>query len=141
MAAPAASSELAADRIDRLLADQGDWRGELLGRLRDLIRTADPEIVEELKWVKPSNPIGVPTWSHDGVVCTGELYKGKVKLSFFDGASLPDPAHLFNASLDAGARRAIDLYEGDGVDEAAFTALVRAAVDHNIAKAAAKRRR
>lgn len=129
------------DRIDQLLADQGDWRRELLGRLRDLIREADPEVVEELKWVKPSNPIGVPTWSHDGGICTGELYKDKVKLSFFNGASLADPAHLFNASLDAGTRRVIDLYEGDDVDPKAFTALIKAAVDHNGAKAAARRAR
>lgn len=129
----------ASERIDQLLADQGDWRGELLARVRDLIRKADPEVVEELKWVKPSNPIGVPTWSHDGVLCTGELYKEKVKLSFFNGASLPDPAHLFNASLDAGTRRVIDLYEGDDVDPKAFTPLIKAAVEHNVAKAAAKR--
>ena len=108
-----------------------DWRSDLLGRIRELIEAADPDVVEEAKWAKATNPAGVPTWSHDGIICTGETYKGKVKLTFMNGASLPDPSGLFNASLDAGTRRAIDLFEGDALDEDAFTALVRAAVAHN----------
>jgi hypothetical protein len=112
-------------------ADDGDWRGETLGRVRELIQEADPDVVEEVKWVKPSNPGGVPTWSHDGIICTGETYKDKVKLTFARGASLDDPAKLFNASLDAGTRRAIDIREGDKLDARAFKALVRAAVDLN----------
>jgi hypothetical protein len=118
----------------------GDWRTERLRDLRGLIQEADPDVVEEAKWVKPSNPDGVPTWSDEGILCTGEVYKDKVKLTFMHGASLDDPAHLFNASLDAGTRRAIDLHEGDEVDPKAFVALVRAAVAHNEAKAAAKKR-
>jgi hypothetical protein len=112
-----------------------DWRSEKLDRIRKLIREADPDAVEELKWRKPSNPAGVPTWSHAGLICTGETYKDKIKLTFAKGASLDDPAHLFNASLDAGTRRAIDLREGDEVDEAAFKALIREAVALNEAKA------
>jgi hypothetical protein len=108
-----------------------DWRDESLQRMRELIREAEPEIVEETKWVKPSNPGGVPTWTYDGIVCTGEIYKDKVKLTFARGASLPDPAKVFNASLDAGTRRAIDIREGDEVDPEAFKVLVRAAVDRN----------
>lgn len=123
-----------------MLARRGGWQGEVLGRLRDLIVRADPEVVEELKWVKPSNPDGVPTWSHDGILCTGELYKDKVKLTFPAGAALDDPAGLFNASLDAGTRRAIDVREGDEVDAAAFQALVRAAVARNVATASSKRK-
>ena len=102
---------------------------------------ADPEVVEELKWSKPSNPDGVPTWSHDGIICTGEIYKDKVKLSFMAGASLQDPKRLFNASLDAGTRRCIDLAEGDDVDPKAFAALIKAAVEHNEAKAAERKKR
>ena len=109
----------------------GDWRDETLARIRELIEKADPAIVEERKWRKPSNPDGVPTWSHDGIVCTGEIYKDKVKLSFMNGAELDDPKHLFNASLDAGTRRCIDLFQGDKVDARAFTALVKAAVARN----------
>jgi hypothetical protein len=112
-----------------------DWRSEKLDRIRKLIREADPQAVEEIKWRKPSNPAGVPTWSHAGLICTGETYKDKIKLTFAKGASLDDPAHLFNASLDAGTRRAIDLREGDEVDEAAFKALIREAVALNEAKA------
>lgn len=108
-----------------------DWREAALAQVRELIEAAEPDVVEERKWVKPSNPDGVPTWSHDGVICTGETYKDKVKLTFFAGAALPDPKGLFNASLDAGTRRAIDLHEGDDLDAKAFTALVRAAVAHN----------
>jgi hypothetical protein len=112
-----------------------DWRSEKLDRIRKLIREADPQAVEEIKWRKPSNPAGVPTWSHAGLICTGETYKDKIKLTFAKGASLDDPAHLFNASLDAGTRRAFDLREGDEVDEAAFKALIREAVALNEAKA------
>jgi hypothetical protein len=108
-----------------------DWRSEKLDRIRKLIREADPQAVEEIKWRKPSNPAGVPTWSHAGLICTGETYKDKVKLTFAKGASLPDPAGLFNASLDAGTRRAIDLREDDEIDETAFKALIREAVARN----------
>jgi hypothetical protein len=118
-----------------------DWRHETLNRLRELIEEADPDVTEEAKWIKPSNPAGVPTWSHDGIICTGEIYKDKVKLTFAQGASLEDPHGLFNASLDAGTRRAIDIFEGDAIDEDAFKDLIRAAVDFNVGRAAAKRRR
>ncbi len=118
----------------------GDWRNELLNGLRELIQKADPDVTEEQKWAKPTNPDGVPAWSHDGILCTGEIYKDKVKLTFFEGASLDDPSGLFNASLDAGSRRAIDLHEGDRVDPKAIVALIRAAVSHNEAKAASKQR-
>src|SRR3954469_6866283 len=97
-----------------------DWRIDTLNRIRELIVEADPDVSEEAKWVKPSNPAGVPTWSHDGIICTGEVYKDKVKLTFMYGASLDDPEHLFNASLDAGTRRAIDIGEGSKLDEQAF---------------------
>ena len=117
----------------------GDWRSERLTEIRGLIQKADPDVVEERKWVKPSNPDGVPTWSHDGIICTGETYASKVKITFMQGASLPDPKGVFNASLDAGTRRAIDLEESDELDARAFTALVKAAVDLNRGKAAAKR--
>ena len=108
-----------------------DWRNEKLDRIRELIQEACPDSVEEVKWRKPSNPDGVPTWSHDGVLCTGETYKDKVKLTFARGASLADPAGLFIASLDAGTRRAIDIKEGDSLDERAFKALIKAAADAN----------
>ena len=108
-----------------------DWRPTTLDQLRKLIQQADPDIVEERKWKKPSNPAGVPTWSHNGLICTGETYKDKVKLTFARGASLPDPAHLFNASLDGGTRRAIDIREGENIDAAAFKALIEAAVAEN----------
>ena len=111
-----------------------DWREEMIDEVRGLIEKADPDAVEEWKWKKPSQPEGVPTWSHDGLICTGETYKDKVKLSFFHGAALPDPKQLFNASLDAGTRRVIDLREGDRLDAKAFTALIKAAVKHNTAK-------
>ena len=117
----------------------GDWRSERLTKIRGLIQKADPEVVEDRKWVKPSNPDGVPTWSHDGIICTGEIYATKVKLTFMQGASLPDPKRLFNASLDAGTRRAIDIEQGDELDAHAFTALVKAAVDLNTGKVASKR--
>src|SRR5690606_2629565 len=118
-----------------------DWRHDTLHRLRELIEQADPEVTEEAKWIKPSSPAGVPTWSHDGIICTGESYKDKVKLTFAQGASLEDPHGLFNASLDAGTRRAIDIFEGETIDEDAFKELIRSAVDFNVGRAAAKRRR
>ena len=111
-----------------------DWRSRMLDKLRGAIMDADPGIVEEMKWRKPSNPAGVPAWSIHGLICTGETYKDKVKLTFAKGAALPDPLHLFNASLDGGTRRAIDVREGESVDEDALKALVRAAVAANLAK-------
>jgi hypothetical protein len=111
--------------------DETDWRHQTLQRMRELIHAADRDIIEETKWVKPSNPDGVPTWTRDGIVCTGEVYKGKVKLTFARGASIPDPDGIFNASLDAGTRRAIDLYEGDDVDAEAFKSLIQRAVALN----------
>ena len=108
-----------------------NWRKETLERMRELILEADPQMIEENKWKKPSQPGGVPVWSHDGIVCTGETYKDYVKLTFAQGASLPDPARLFNASLEAGTRRAIDIREGDKVDARAFKALVKSAVARN----------
>jgi hypothetical protein len=121
----------AAKRIDGIVAKLGDWRGETLQRARELILKADPKVVEEIKWVKPSTPDGVPTWSRDGIICTGEVYKAYVKLSFMQGAKLPDPKGLFNAGFGGGTRRAIDLREGAKLDAAAFKALVKAAVKHN----------
>jgi hypothetical protein len=108
-----------------------DWREETLARMRALILEADPEMVEERKWKKPSNPMGVPVWSHNGMVCTGETYKQAVKLTFARGASIPDPSHLFNSGLEGGTRRAIDIHEGEEVDARAFKALVKAAVAEN----------
>jgi len=116
------------------LASDG-WRADALARVRALISKADPEAVEEVKWRKPSNPAGVPAWSHDGLICTGETYKDKVKLTFANGAALADPAGLFNASLDGNVRRAIDLREGDKINEKALIALIRATVALNTAKA------
>jgi len=118
-----------------------DWRHDTLDRIRVLIKETDAGVSEEAKWAKASNPAGVPTWSHDGIICTGEIYKDKVKLTFMQGASLDDPDNLFNASLDAGTRRAIDIVEDSKLDEQAFKALIRAAVDHNVGQAAAKRRK
>jgi hypothetical protein len=125
------TQKTAAAEIDARIAELGDWRGAMLARIRELIRAADPEVVETLKWRKPSNPGGVPVWEHAGILCTGETYKDKVKLTFARGASLADPKRLFNASLDAGTRRAIDLREGDELDAAAFKGLVKAAVRAN----------
>jgi hypothetical protein len=119
-------SELISQRIAQL----GDWRGETLGRMRKLIKKADPDVVEEMKWIKASNP-GTPVWSHDGIICTGESYKSVVKLTFARGAFLEDPAGLFNSSLEGNLRRAIDIPEGEMVDESAFKALVRRAVALN----------
>lgn len=117
--------------VDANIAAMSDWRGALLARLRRWIGEALPDVEEAVKWRKPSNPAGVPVWSHGGMLCTGETYRDKVKLTFARGASLPDPAGLFNASLDAGTRRAIDLRAGDRIDEAAFKALIRAAAAAN----------
>ena len=122
------------DLIDAKIQGMGDWRGGVLAKIRTLIREADPDVVEEVKWRKPSNPGGVPTWSHSGIICTGETYKGKVKLTFARGASLEDPARLFNSSLDGGTRRAIDIREGEEFDAEAFKALVREAVAENAGK-------
>jgi len=122
-------------RITTTIAELGDWRGDTLSTIRELIHEADPDVVEEVKWVKPSNPAGVPTWSHDGIICTGEIYRAKVKLTFANGAALADPATLFNPGPAGGTRRAIDIHECDQVDARAFTALVRAAVDLNSARA------
>jgi hypothetical protein len=124
-------SESPSGLIDATIAELGDWRGDLLAKVRQLILSANPEIVEEVKWRKPSNPLGVPVWSHAGIICTGETYKDKVKLTFMQGASLPDPSGLFNSSLGGKARRAIDFFDGDAVDDAAFTALVQSAVALN----------
>ena len=118
----------ASAQIDAIVAIRQDWRGAMLGRLREIIRASDPEVVEEIKWRKPSNPSGVPCWSHEGLICTGETYRDKVKLTFAKGATLPDPAGLFNSSLDGNIRRAIDLREGDRIDQAALGALIKAAV-------------
>ncbi|HZA59372.1 MAG TPA: DUF1801 domain-containing protein [Solirubrobacterales bacterium] len=120
----------ASELIEERIAELGDWRGETLSRMRKLIKEADPEVVEEWKWRKPSNP-GVPVWSHQGPICTGETYKSVVKLTFFKGASLKDSAKLFNSSLDGKVRRAIDIHEGEEVDADAFKALIRAAVALN----------
>jgi hypothetical protein len=115
-------------------AGKGDWRAATLERVRRLISEADAEAVEEVKWRKPSNPAGVPVWSHDGIICTGETYKSVVKLTFANGAALRDPAGLFNSSLEGNTRRAIDIREGDKLDEQALKALIRAAVAFNVAK-------
>jgi len=119
--------------IDAKIASLGDWRGETLRRLRKLIIEADPDAVEEVKWRKVSNPMGVPTWSHAGIICTGETYKDKVKLTFARGAALADPSGLFNSSLTGGTRRAIDVGQGEKIDGEAFKALVREAVAVNLA--------
>jgi hypothetical protein len=128
---PARAPAKPASRLDQI-RDPGDWREETLARMRELILEADPEMVEERKWKKPSNAMaGIPVWSHNGIVCTGETYKKAVKLTFARGAGLPDPKHLFNSSLEGNTRRAIDIYEGEKVDARAFKALVKAAVALN----------
>ena len=132
-AAGNAASKLITEKIEAL----GDWRGDTLAKMRTLIREADPDVVEEWKWVKPTNP-GVPVWSHDGGICTGETYKSTVKLTFFKGASLKDPAKLFNSSLDGNVRRAIDIHEGEEIDAKAFKALIRAHVALNTSGARKK---
>jgi hypothetical protein len=121
----------ASEEIDARIKELGDWRGETLSRIRALIKLADPEAIEELKWRKPSAPAGVPVWSHDGIICTGETYKSHVKLTFPKGASLEDPSSVFNSSLEGNTRRAIDIHEGDEIDEEALKELVRAAVALN----------
>ena len=128
-------TESASDLIDAKLAALGDWRGATLARVRALIRAADPEVVETVKWRKPTNPNGVPVWEHAGILCTGEVYRDYVKLTFARGAALDDPAGLFNAGFGGNTRRAIDLREGDEIDEAAFKALVREAVAANVSRA------
>ena len=125
-------SKTPSELIDAKIEELDDWRGEMLSRIRGLTKQAAPEVVEEVKWRKPSNPFGVPVWSHDGIILTGETYKDKVKLTFAKGASLEDPAGLFNSSLEGKARRAIDLHERDGFDEEAFKALVRSAAELNV---------
>ena len=124
----------AAREIEAKIRELGDWRGKILARVRALIKAADPEVVEEIKWRKPSNPAGVPVWSHAGMICTGETYKAAVKLTFANGAEIKDPARLFNSSLDGNVRRAIDIHEGDEIDEKAFKELIRAAVAFNLGK-------
>lgn len=125
-------SKSTSEEIDQIIEDLGDWRGGQLSRLRNLIREADPDVIEEIKWRKPSNSmLGVPTWSHDGIICTGETYENKVKLTFTRGASVDDPTGLFNSSLGGGTRRAIDFGETDVVDEEAFRTLIREAVALN----------
>ena len=126
----ASQGQSASELISKSFAELGDWRGETLSRMRMLIKEADPEVVEEWKWVKPASP-GTPVWSRDGIICTGESYKSVVKLTFSKGASLADPARLFNSSLDGNTRRAIDIHEGEEVDGSAFKALIRQAVALN----------
>ena len=126
----ASQGQSASELIAKRIAELGDWRGETLSRMRKLIKEADPDVVEEWKWVTPTKP-GTPVWSHDGIVCTGESYKNVVKLTFAKGASLKDPARLFNTGLDSNTRRAIDIHEGEKVDESAFKVLVRQAVALN----------
>ena len=122
----------ASQRIDERIRELGDWRGSVLERVRELVHAADPEIVEEWKWQKATSP-GTPVWSHDGGICTGETYRQVVKLTFFHGASLKDPARLFNASLEGRTRRAIDIRQNDEIDEAAFRKLIHEAVAFNVA--------
>ena len=124
---PESQSEL----VDARIEDLGDWRGDLLARIRESVKRAVPEVVEEIKWRKASNPLGVPVWSYEGIICTGESYKDKVKLTFALGASLDDPSGLFNSSLEGKTRRAIDLHEGDELDVAALESLLSAAADLN----------
>ena len=126
----ASQGQSASELISERIAELGDWRGKTLSRMRTLIKKADPDVVEEWKWVKPTHP-GTPVWSHDGIICTGESYKNAVKLTFARGASLKDPARLFNSSLDGNVRRAIDIPEGGEIDATAFKALIREAVALN----------
>ncbi|MCU1311365.1 MAG: hypothetical protein JWO20_2490 [Candidatus Angelobacter sp.] len=125
------SVEFASASIDEKIKELGDWRGKTLAKVREIIHQADPEIVEEWKWVKPTNP-GTPVWSHGGIVCTGETYKSVVKMTFAKGAALKDPSGLFNSSLEGNVRRAIDIHEGDKIDEAGLKDLIRAAVALNL---------
>ncbi|HEX8568476.1 MAG TPA: DUF1801 domain-containing protein [Caulobacteraceae bacterium] len=133
--AAAAGEPSASEQIDAKIRNLGDWRGETLARVRSLIREADPDVVETVKWRKPSNPAGVPVWEHAGIICTGDAFKAYVKVTFGKGALLPDPAGVFNASLNGNAMRAVDIREGETLDEEAFKALFRAAVALNTAKA------
>ncbi len=126
----AGQGQSASELISKRIAELGDWRGKTLSRMRKLIKEADPDVVEEWKWVKPTKP-GTPVWSHDGIICTGESYTKVVKLTFAKGASLKDPARLFNSSLDGNVRRAIDIHEGEDIDESAFKTIVRQAVALN----------
>ena len=138
---PATEGPSASEQISKRIAELGDWRGKTLARIRALIKAADPDVVEEWKWVKATTP-GTPVWSHDGIICTGESYKDVVKLTFAKGASLKDPAGLFNSSLEGNTRRAIDIREGEKIDEPALKALIRDAIALNLAgKAAPKPRR
>ena len=132
------SDPTAAELLERRIAELDDWRGATLSRLRSLMREAEPAIVEEVKWRKPTNPLGVAAWECDGLICTGETYRDKVKLTFAHGAALADPSGLFNASLTAGTRRAIDIHEGEQTDEQALKTLVRAAIAFNREKKARK---
>jgi hypothetical protein len=136
----AMDNETPSELIDAKIAGLGDWRGATLARLRTLIHEADPEVEETVKWRKIANPLGVPVWEHAGIICTGEVYRDKVKLTFANGASLDDPAGLFNSSLDGNTRRAIDIAEGGAVDAAAFRALIQSAVALNMVRKGAKRR-
>ncbi len=122
------------DLIDYLIAKTPDWRGATFAKLRMIIRAADPEIIEELKWRRPSNPMGAPVWEHNGIVCVGNILKERVRLTFPSGASLPDSQKLFNARLDSKTARAIDVYEGDKINETAIGALIKSGVEHNLAK-------
>ena len=128
------NDESASELIDSKIAGLGGWRGATLAKLRALIREADPEVVEQVKWRKPGNPAGVPVWDHAGIVCTGETYKDKVKLTFAHGAALADPAKLFNSSLEGNTRRALDVFEGDEIEAEAFKALFREAMAFNEAR-------
>ncbi len=128
-----AAVENASKLIDARIAELNDWRGDALSRIRRLIKQTDPDVVEEVKWKKPSNPNGVPVWSHHGIICTGEVYKDKVKLTFARGASLKDPDGLFNSGLEGNVRRAIDIHESDKLNEKAFKSLFRAAIALNTA--------
>ena len=130
-----ATREMGSNEVDARIKELGDWRGEMLSRIRAVVKQADPDVIEECKWKKPSNPRGVPVWSHGGMICTGETHKSVVKMTFAKGAFLDDPAGLFNSSLDGNLRRAIDLHEGDKLNEKALKALIRAAVALNTSKA------
>jgi len=130
-----ATREMGSNEVDARIKELGDWRGEMLSRIRAVVKQADPDVIEECKWKKPSNPRGVPVWSHTGMICTGETHKSVVKMTFAKGAFLDDPAGLFNSSLDGNLRRAIDFHEGDKLNEKALKALIRAAVALNTSKA------
>ncbi len=133
-------SKTPSQKIDETIKKLGDWRGETMATVRTLIKRADPEVTEEVKWVKPSSPGGVPVWSHSGIICTGETYKDKVKFTFAQGAALMDPTGVFNSSLDGNKRRAIDIFEGGAIDAEAFVALFQSAVAHNISVASKRAR-